>query len=416
VRPLAASPQRREPLAASPTSASRVGTRPKGAVILGGAHGTLALARSLAAQGVEVWLVSNDNPLPSWSRTIHRALAWPGPDDPAAAAFLLSAADRHGLRGFLLVPGADSDVRFVSQNADILRDAYRIRLPDWDRLRWVCEKPLLYRRAEELEISVPKTYRFGSTREAAEALISFPIVLKPNMGGGLSHLARAKVIRVDDRATFLELFEEATSEIGPENIVVQELIPGGGECQFSYAALWHEGAPVAEFAARRTRQYPVEFGYTSTYVETFDEPQVITAARRILGSIEHDGLVEVEFKRDRRDGSLKLLDVNPRPWSWFGLAAAAGVDLGAMICATEAGLPVTPAAAPAGFAWMYLARDSAAAFKLLLSGRLALGAYLRSFAKVRAWAVFSLADPVPGLLDIPLTGWRVLIRRVLKLR
>ena len=104
-----------------------------------------------------------------------------------------------------------------------------------------------------------------------------------------------------------------------------------GEAQFSYAGLWDHGRPVAGFTARRTRQYPLEFSYTSTFVETVDAPDVQAASERFLGAIGHHGLVEIEYKRDARDGQLKLLDINPRPWSWFSLAAAAGVDFGAAI-------------------------------------------------------------------------------------
>jgi predicted ATP-grasp superfamily ATP-dependent carboligase len=233
------------------------------------------------------------------------------------------------------------------------------------------------------------------------------------MGGGNSEFVKAKVIRIDDRAAFLPAYSEAAREIGAENVVVQEMIAGGGESQFSYAALWQDGAPVAELTARRTRQYPVDFGYTSTFVEIVDEPQAAAAARTLLASIAYSGLVEIEFKRDGRDGRLKLLDVNPRPWSWFGLCRAAGIDLGAMLWTLASGGTVArPAAARPRASWMYLARDAAAAIGLMRRGGLTVAQYMRSFAAVRSWAAFSSGDPLPGLVDLPLTAWRVLTRRV----
>ena len=59
--------------------------------------------------------------------------------------------------------------------------------------------------------------------------------------------------------------------------MVQEFIPGGGGCQFSFAALCSEGQPLASIVARRTRQFPPDFGRASTFVETVDEPGVIEA-------------------------------------------------------------------------------------------------------------------------------------------
>src|SRR5205823_461942 len=97
-------------------------------------------------------------------------------------------------------------------------------------------------------------------------------------------------------------------------------------CQFSFAALCRDGRPLASVVARRTRQWPRDFGRASTYVETIDAPEVEEVARAVLAALRFAGLVEVEFKRDPRDGRLKLLDINPRAWGWHTLGARAGVD------------------------------------------------------------------------------------------
>lgn len=387
---------------------------PPGVVILGGAHGTLALARSLGRRSVPVWLVSNDTPLPGWSRLVAGHREWAGADSGGALGFLQDLAATQNLKGALLVPGGDGEVRFAAQAIEALSTAYRVMLPPWERLRWLCEKPLLYRRAEELGIGIPLTYRFASLEEAVSADIRFPVVLKPNMGGGDNRFSRAKVVRADDRAGFLAAYRDAAGQIGLENVVVQQLIPGGGACQFSYAALWDNGQPVAEFTARRTRQYPVDFGYTSSFVEVVEEPELVEESRKLLASIAHHGLAEIEFKRDPRDGGLKLFDVNPRGWSWFGLAAASGVDLGALLWDKANGRAVAAPTARVGTAWMYLVRDMVAAGMLAGRGQLGAGDYLRSFGAVKSWATFAGDDPMPGLIDIPLTFWRVLTRRILR--
>jgi predicted ATP-grasp superfamily ATP-dependent carboligase len=402
---------------ANPDSAAAIerpttGAAIPGVVILGGAHGTLALARSLGGRGVTVWTVSNDTPLPGWSRHVRRRSEWPGPDAPDAVPFLRRLALDGGMAGALLVAGGDAEVRFASQSIDALSATYRVVLPPWERLQYVCEKPLLYRKAAELGLDIPATYEFATRQEAAEAEIRFPVILKPNMGGGEGILARAKVMRADDRQTFMEIFSQAAGEIGAGNVVVQQLVPGGGEGQFSYCALWRDGKPAAEFTARRSRQYPVDFGYTSTFVETMDEPAARVAARRLLADIGHHGLVEIEFKRDPRDGTLKMLDVNPRPWSWFGLAAAAGLDLGAMLWDMENGRAPAPGVARNGVAWAYTVRDVAAAATLAGRGALSPAAYLGSLASVRTFATFAASDPLPGLIDLPLTAWRVARRRL----
>ena len=73
-------------------------------------------------------------------------------------------------------------------------------------------------------------------------------------------------------------------------------------------ALSADGRTLASVTARRTRQYPVEFGHSSSFVETVDEPAVAEAATRLLAAMRYTGVAEVEFKFDRRDGRYKLIE------------------------------------------------------------------------------------------------------------
>jgi predicted ATP-grasp superfamily ATP-dependent carboligase len=61
----------------------------KGAILLGGAHGSLAIARSLGRRGIPVWLITADNPLASLSRYVNRSLYWRGPRAEGALDFLM---------------------------------------------------------------------------------------------------------------------------------------------------------------------------------------------------------------------------------------------------------------------------------------------------------------------------------------
>ncbi|WP_313614863.1 ATP-grasp domain-containing protein [Agrobacterium sp.] len=387
-----------------------------GVVILGGAHGALALARSLGRSGIRVHYISNDSPLTGWSRFVQKQIKWPGADHVDATAFLIEFARKNGLQGSLLVPAGDAEVMLVSKAKQALQSEYNILLPDWQSLQWLCDKPLLYKRAEELGLQYPRTNELASTEEAHMLAPTFPVILKPNMGGGNSRIVKAKVIKADDKASFIDSFTDAAGEIGARNVVVQELIPGGGESQFSYVALWSEGKPVAEFTARRTRQYPVDFGFTSTYVEVISQPALIEASHKLLSSLAFSGLVEIEFKRHPLNGSLNILDVNPRPWAWLALSSAAGVDFGPLMWdAAQGKLPSNLLTAHSGTAWIYAARDLAAAITLIKRGKLKARSFFGSFFKVRAMAAFSWNDPLPGFLDLPLTAWRVLTRRIFNL-
>ena len=65
---------------------------------------------------------------------------------------------------------------------------------------------------------------------------------------------------------WLESLDYVLQSNGPARAgqLLQELIPGDGEAQFSYVALCADGCPLAWATARRTRQFPTEFGHSSS--------------------------------------------------------------------------------------------------------------------------------------------------------
>ena len=81
-----------------------------GAMLLGGAHGALALARSFGRNGIPVVLVTDDHPLPKFSRYVQRRFDWPGANAAETPRWLVQLAEREGLRDWLLVPCGDGEV------------------------------------------------------------------------------------------------------------------------------------------------------------------------------------------------------------------------------------------------------------------------------------------------------------------
>ncbi len=188
--------------------------------------------------------------------------------------------------------------------------------------------------------------------------MAFPVVLKPAQRLAWNAFTRAKAWRANTWDEFVARYREAAELVGPDNVVVQELIEGGGETQFSYVALWHRGVPVMDMTARRTRQYPIEFSYTSTFVEVWPNEAVRQASIKLLGASNFEGLVEIEYKFDAREQVHKILDVNPRPWSWIALCDAAGLNFAQAILDIASGKPVQPAAAKTDVAWVHTTRDT----------------------------------------------------------
>lgn len=379
-----------------------------GVVILGGAHNALALARSFGRKGIAVALVTDDHPLPKFSRYVSRRFDWPGATAENAAAWLVALSGRHNFKNWLLLPCADNEVRLVAENHDLLRTQFQIMGTQWEILQHLCNKQLLVQAAEKAGIAVPKSYPVDSAEDASRIDVTFPVILKPAMRIARNEFTSAKAWRADTRDELIALYSKAVVLQGQDGVIVQEYIPGGGEAQFSYAALWSNNFPVAELSARRTRQYPVEFGYTSTFVEIVDNDEVKSVSRKLLSSVGFEGLVEVEYKHDARSNSYKILDVNPRSWSWLSLCEAGGLDFPELILnlGTAATLQAT-----IGHAWVHVPRDIVASIHLLLLSRMSIAAWLKSYRQKLTFAVFASDDPLPALLELPATLVRVVRRK-----
>ena len=103
-----------------------------GAVILGGAHGSLAVARSLGRRGVPVVHVNHDHPIVGLSRYMRRKFRWEGPDAPDALERLLEIGRDAGLQGWVLFAGGDPEVRFAARHRAALSHFFRVTTPPWE--------------------------------------------------------------------------------------------------------------------------------------------------------------------------------------------------------------------------------------------------------------------------------------------
>lgn len=375
-----------------------------GALIVGGAHVSIGLARSLGRHGIPVWLLA-DHPIAKFSRYVQRSFPWPGADHKDSIASIIDIATRYGLNGWVLLATGDEDMRVIAQNHALLAPHFRLVTAPWDTVQWMYDKRLTYQRAASLGINCAWSFAPRDLDEVRRLDCRFPVVLKPACRTGLNDFTWAKAWKADDRATLLALYQRAAALVGNDAVIIQEWIPGNGETQFSYAGLWNRGDAIVTLVARRTRQYPINFGRSSTFVETVEQDQVEKLACGFLKSLDYSGVVEIEFKYDCRDQQHKLLDVNGRFWTWTGLGGLAGVDFPYLAWRQALGQSVSPGRAKTGVAWMHGSRDVIAAYQEISRGALTVGGYLASFRKPLAFANVALDDPLPAIVEVPIQAW-----------
>jgi len=384
-----------------------------GAIVIGAPPIGLAIVRSLGRSGVPVCVLrGGDHRVAATSRFSCFSAAWPSGDEGRQVECLVELATKRNLRRWTLYPTDDETAAFLGRQYDLLSELFLVASPPWSVLRWAYDKRMTYGLAADLGVAFPTTYYPRTRDDVARLDCTFPVILKPAAKPRKNRFTEAKAWRAEDRDSLKRGYEEACTLVPPDLVMVQELIPGGGETQFSYAALCEDGRPLAVLVARRTRQYPTDFGRASSFVETVDERAIEEPARRLLEALRLTGIVEIEFKRDPRDGTHKLLDINARAWAWQALGAPAGVDFPYLLWRLLHGDRTPPLRASMAVRWIRPAADIPAALAEIAAGRLTLTAYLRSLHRPLVSAIFAWDDPLPAILEAPFFA-PIMYRRLL---
>ena len=150
----------------------------------------------------------------------------------------------------------------------------------------------------------------------------------------------------------------------------------------------------------RTRQYPIDYGLGSSFVEAIEVPALFVSAEKLLHYMRVSGMVEVEFKHDLRDGQYKLLDINVRPWGWHTLCITCGLDFPYIqyrdVLEGDEPAAITPCY---GHHWARLLTDIPAGWQEIRAGIISPGDYLRSLMGKTVFSVLDWRDPLPTFGD-----------------
>jgi D-aspartate ligase len=379
-----------------------------GALVVGGDHPGLGIARSLGKRGIPVYVLDEQHCISSFSRYATRVVRVEDIlDERKTVDAVLEVGRRFNLGNWVLFPTRDEHVAAFSRNRIELSEFFRVPTGVWESVEWAWDKKKTYELCGMIDVPCPQTFNPRNADELKDLYSRLPLAIKPAVKENFFYATGAKAWRTDTVEQLNALYEKASRQIRPEEILIQEIIPGDGHEQYSYCAFVRNGKPHSTLTALRTRQHPREFARAATYVETVDAPEIEELSERFLKAINYHGLVEIEFKRDPRDGKYKLLDVNARAWGFHSIGSACGVDFAYLAYADLMGLPMEPVRAKAGVGWLRLLTDVPTALSDFAHGSLSVRAYLRSLCATRVESVFSWSDPLPLLAEMVLLPYLV---------
>lgn len=382
-----------------------------GAVVIGGDYQGLSIVRSLGQRGIPVCVIDDEKSIARFSKYTTRMITLDGlRDEESTVEGVARVGEQLGLGGWVLYPTRDEHVAAFSRHRERLSQIYRVPTAQWDCIKWAWDKRNTYRKAVDLGIPTPRTFYPRQLSDLDAIDFPPPYAIKPAIKEHFIYSTRAKAWRANTKEELKQLCEQAAEIVNVDEIMVQEVVPGGGQNQVSYCAFFRDGEAIGKMVACRRRQHPLEFGRASTFVETIDLPILEEYSEQFLRAIDYYGLVEVEYKFDSRENRYKLLDVNARTWGYHSLGARAGVDFSYLLYADQVGHPISSCVANPGIKWMRLTTDLPTAVVACWERQIHVKDYFKSLISCNVDAVFCLRDPAPGLAEIFLIPYLMLKR------
>jgi len=364
-----------------------------GAIVLGGHVQALGIVRILGRRGVPVIVI--DATARCIARRSKFCNAFYRIGNEMILEFLNSELCKAQYRGWVIFPTNDFHVRLLSLNRQDLNGTYIVSTDNKEVIDIFYNKVNTYRLASRIGIPIPLTF-FPENIDALDNTdIPFPSIVKPAVMFDFYSKTGRKVFLCRDRAELKVAYEKALQIIPASEIIVQEVIPGDGTNQFSACFLFIGGRSFVKLTACRLRQHPVDFGNATTYAEVSDLKEPGDYGERILSAAGYNGLCEVEFKRDARDGTFKLLEVNPRTWKWHIIAEKSGTPFIPLWFDFLTGRPVEPVTGYKHSSFCHAATDIPIRLALLFRG----AAYWNRKARPVQNAVWASDDPAPWVFE-----------------
>ncbi len=373
--------------------------RPPPAYVLGMESNGLGVARTLGREGIPVVGVDHRSWAPGLtSRYVRPLLCGDMSKEPEEALrSLLEDVGENGGRGALF-PASDAAVIFMSRHRSELASGFDFLLPSERVEEALINKRVQHEEALRLGIPMAETFFPRSEEDIAGIVqgVHFPAFIKPLYSHLWFKRFGNKGVIVKDPQELRDRMAQVF-ETGLE-VMVQSIILPPGEDLYSVGAYFGRNGYVSPpFVWHKLRQYPPNFGVGSL-VESAHQPDVVELAMKFMKGLGYQGIGYVEFKRDRRDGRWKLIEMNARTGATNALQAEAGLPLVLIEYNDLTGRPMPLMEEYRdGVLWWDSMNDMDSFRRLRMRGRITLRQWVRSWFGSEVYAYFAPDDMRPAL-------------------
>lgn len=383
-------------------------------------HGGLGVIRSLGRLRVPIHIVHEDALAPAAaSRYVHGRWQWnPGLDDRGRIhAGLARLAQKIG-RPAVLLPTDDAGALFLAEHGASLRQWFLFPAPGSDLPRRLADKHSLYMLCRERGMPTPLTEMPRSPAEVWSFVetVGLPLVVKRTQPwqppGAVQRLSTALLRTHDDVASLVAAWPGGATDTGhagpggqtASGVMLQEYIPGGKEADWFFHGYCNADSVCRPaFTGIKVRSYPAHAGLTS-FGRSVENKPLRADIGQLLRDLSYRGLLDIDLRRDARDGRFRLLDFNPRLGAQFRVFEdGGGIDVvrAAYLDLTGQSIPAQQPRSERHF--VVENYDLLAAVGYHRRGELDIRTWIRSLRSVDETAWFARDDLAPfGLMCIRL--------------
>ncbi len=386
-------------------------------VIFGIETQALGILRQIAGMGFSrIFLFDKDSfGVARFSRYTRKVFRTPEyTDHKSMLEFFIEFGRINDLDSALVFPTDDEQVKFLAKHREQLKPYYRITLPKWDKIKRCHYKNELNKLAYELNIPFPKTISDISFDDNRLEGLKYPVVIKPSAKEDFLKLYRKKAIECRNREELdMWLADIQNNGIDLCFMLIQEIIPGLVDRQYSISGLAWKGEVKRWYSANRVRQHPLFYGKASTYVkiEDLSHTPMPDHAELLIKSVEFSGPFEIEFKYHDSYNSYMLLDFNLRFWGWHYILSD-DFNLPLEYCNLISGKETDyNKTSDYKKEWMNFITDLPISIQFMKKGLLLPGKYFSQLMKSKQ-AIWDLRDPLPFVLQLILIPYLILKRGV----
>jgi D-aspartate ligase len=357
-------------------------------------HGAVGIARSLGRLGVPVYAIVEDRYTPL-AMCRHLTGAFVGSKDSNAFLKYVGAIGESINRPTILLPTDDNAAVFMAEHEKVLSRRYLFPNLAAQLPRQLADKVSLYSLCRRVGIPCPEHALPTSIDQVHEFIgrATFPVVVK-----AAEHSRRLN----NGYSSFIvESPEELLALWGPEDfcrrpsMLFQEYIPGEDWIFHGYRNA--ETGCFVGFTGKKLRSYPPFAGPTTLGVSIQNEP-LIRRTEVMLKAIGYSGVVDIDCRRDERDGRYKILDFNPRVGANFRMFEnTAGIDVVRALHLDLTGKAVRNSPMIEGRTFIVEIHDLFASLAYWRHSGLTIQTWRKSLGGTRELAWWSWDDPLPFL-------------------